>query len=111
MDIRKAVELLKKDLDEIASLRKIPCDDDSDNEQFKLLRYRVREIVEAASGKDSSEYRRIPVRPISTLRFRKTEAQRNEEYSKYLDDYEIILKSIIQNYPSPFLMRCNFINE
>jgi len=98
VDKREAIELLQQKLAEIARLRGLPCDNDSDNKEFKLLRYHVADIIETAFGKDSSEYKRIPIMPIKTLTFRQTDAEREQEYNGYLDSYEICLKSIIQKY-------------
>jgi hypothetical protein len=98
MDKSKAIRLLKKEPAKIEHLRELPCDNESDNQKFKLFRYRVSDIIEAAFGTDSSEYRRIPIMPIQTLTFEKPEAKRKQEYNGYLDNYEIYLKSIIQKY-------------
>jgi len=98
MERSKAIELLEQELAEIACLRELPCNNDGDNEKFKLWRYKVLDIIEAAFGKDSSEYRRIPIMPIKTLTFEKTEAERKQEYNEYLDRYEVALKSIIRKY-------------
>jgi uncharacterized protein YqfB (UPF0267 family) len=94
----EAIGLLEQELAKIEHLRGLPCDDDSDNKDFKLLRYNVRDIIEVAFNKDSSEYRRIPIMSINTLTFEKTEEERKQEYNKSLDSWELYLESIIQKY-------------
>ena len=90
----KTLELLKQALNEISHLRELPCD----NEEFKLFRYNVKDIIEAVFGKDSPEYKRIPIMPIETLTFPKAEAQVKQEYDERLDGYQTALKSIIQKH-------------
>ena len=95
MKKRKAMKLLKEALNEIPRLRELP---DKHNEEFKLWRINILDVIEKAFGKDSSEYKRIPVMPIETLTFQKTGAQKKQEYNDWLDKYETALKSIIKKY-------------
>lgn len=88
----KAIESLKRELKKISKLRTLP----PDNKEFESWRHRVLDIIEAAFGKDSSEYRRLPIMPIQTLTFQQTEAQQKQEYNELLDKHEIALKSIIK---------------
>ena len=95
MDEKQAIEFLKQELAEIARLRGLPCGSDGYNNDFKLWRYNVLDVIETAFGKNSSEYNRIPTMPIESLTFHKTEAQIKQEYNELLDKHEIVLKSII----------------
>ena len=92
MDKSKAIELLKQVLSEVTQLRTLRYDDP----KFKLWRDKIENILEAAFGMDSWEYRRFAQAVI--LYWGRSDAELQEAYNSYLDSYETALKSIIQKY-------------
>jgi hypothetical protein len=92
------IKLLEHKLAEITRLKEMPCDDNSDSHDFKLLRNYVENIVEKESGRNSSEYKKIPIMPIRTLTFQTTEAELRQEYHESLESWEIYLESVIEKY-------------
>ncbi len=92
MDRSKAIELLKQVLSEVTQLRTLRYDDP----KFKLWRDKIENILEAAFGMDSWEYRRFA--QAVTLYWGRSDAELQEAYNSYLDSYETALKSIIQKY-------------
>ncbi len=87
MDKGKAIELLKQALTEIPHLRELP----HGNEEFELWRDKVLNILEAAFGKNSSEYDRF-VTTVGVWRWDE------EAYNIELDSYETALKSVIKKH-------------
>ena len=93
MDVNKAVQLLKKALDDMNHLRTLHLGD----QQFELWHNKVLDILEVAFGRNSSEYVRF-TRAVSVLFPTYTKADQQKEYNRRLDEYETALKSILQKY-------------
>ncbi|MBA7676059.1 hypothetical protein ES703_84299 [subsurface metagenome] len=93
MNKNRAVELLKQALSEVPHLRTLHLG----NKEFDLWRNKVSDIVEVAFGKSATEYERF-VRAVRVDFPTYTEAERQKEYNRRLDEYETALKSIIQKY-------------
>lgn len=88
----KAIKLLKQVLSEVTQLRTLRHDDP----KFELWRDKIKNILEAAFGMDSWEYRKFAQAVI--LYWGRSDVELQEAYNSYLDSYETALKSIIQKY-------------
>ena len=96
MDKREAIEFLKQYLSDIPQLAKL----DLDNEEYPLWYSKIRDIIEAVFGRDSSEYQdfvrcdwQAPMR-----RMRMLEGLHRNDYISNLKRIRVALKGIIQKY-------------
>lgn len=96
MERGKAIQILKKELEKIPDLRRLP----PDNEEFKLWHDRIADVIGAAL--DSSDKARfftaVPLRIDWSWASGKKPAQDRAQYDEDLTKYETALKSIIQRY-------------
>lgn len=94
MDKSKALELLKQELTEIPNLKKLHYN----NQEFKLWCARVETIIK--EGLDADDYNRLD--SVQSKYFPDELAidllSLEEDYLPKLNDYKIVLKSIIQKY-------------
>jgi hypothetical protein len=96
MDKREAIEFLKQYLSDIPRLAKL----DLDNEEYPLWYSKIRDIIEAVFGRDSSEYQdfvrcdwQAPMRRMRIL-----EGLHRNDYISNLKRIKVALKGIIQKY-------------
>ena len=92
MDRNNTIELLKQALSEVPRLRTL----DHHNRDFTLWLNRVRDILEVAFGKNSTEYARFS-KAVTTF-WGRSDTEKQEAYDSYLNDYETVLESIIRKY-------------
>ncbi len=90
MDRDKALNFLKEELNEIPKLKTFAWG----NQEFKLWRDKILDILEAAFGRKSTEYDRFS----SAWPHAKGYVSRQKEYLDELEMRETALKSIIQKY-------------
>lgn len=93
IDKGKAIALLREAEGEIPHLRTLHLG----NQEFNLWFYKVLDILEVASGRNSPEYVRF-ARAMTVSFPTYTEAEQQKEYNRRLDEYETALKSIIHKY-------------
>jgi hypothetical protein len=93
MEIQRVLALLKDCLEKIPHLETLHYA----NEDFKLWRYKVQDVVKAAFGVDSDEYKRLSAARGAVSTFG-TEESFQREYLERLGRYRIALKSIIQKH-------------
>ncbi len=93
MDIQEAIELLKKELDEIPKLRTLT----PEKQQYKLWFGKVCNILELTSGIASRDYDNF-ARAVNVDYPVYTDKEKREKYNKELDAYETALKSVIHKY-------------
>jgi len=96
IDKREVIEFLKQYLSDIPRLAKL----DLDNEEYPLWYSKIRDIIEAVFGRDSSEYQdfvrcdwQAPMR-----RMRMLEGLHRNDYISNLKRIRVALKGIIQKY-------------
>lgn len=88
----KVIELLKQALEEIPRLRELRHDE----RDYELWHSRVNIVLEAAFGKESSEYKWF--NPTTIIAIGKTDEQKQRLYLKRLQDKEIAIQKIFQKY-------------
>ena len=96
MERGKAIQILKKELEKIPDLRRLP----PDNEEFKLWHDRIADVIGAAL--DSSDKTRfftaVPLRIDWSWASDEKPAHDRAQYDEDLTKYGTALKSIIQKY-------------
>lgn len=94
IDIPKAIEFIKKAIDEeIPHLKNLH----RENDDFPLWKAKMYDVLKAAFGEDSHEYKDFDHAVISYA-YVGTEESFRKEYVEHLTKYEIALKKIIQRY-------------
>lgn len=93
MDKNKATELLKQALNKTTHLGDLKYD----NQEFRLWRNEVCDILEVAFGKNSTEYERF-ARAAGVVTRASSDIDQQKIYIENLNAYETALKSIIQKY-------------
>ena len=106
MDKKKAIESLKKALDELPHLRTLTLN----NRCFDLWCHKVSDILEETFGKTSTEYDRFN-RAVTVSFPTYTNKEKQKEYNRHLDEYETALKSIIQKYELPYMKGNSATND
>jgi len=92
VDIKKALELLKQYLSEIERLKPL----EYNNNEWPLWKDKVKVVVESAFGDNSDEYNHVNPQPwFSPYRTRK---ERQEDYLRLLNEYELGITKILQKY-------------
>jgi uncharacterized protein (TIGR02391 family) len=96
MERGKAIQILKKELEKIPDLRRLP----PGNEEFKLWHGRVSDVIDAAlDSRDKTRFfRAVPLRIDWSWASGETPVQDRAQYDGDLTEYETALKLIIQRY-------------
>jgi uncharacterized protein (TIGR02391 family) len=96
MERGKAIQILKKELEKIPDLRRLP----PGNEEFKLWHGRVSDVIDAAlDSRDKTRFfRAVPLRIDWSWASSETPVQDRAQYDGDLTEYDTALKLIIQRY-------------
>lgn len=95
MDIPEAIELIKKDIAEkIPHLKGLP----HKNDEFELWCSKMYDILGAAFGENSREYQGFLSRGVHGVRIYGSEQEFQDDYVRYVENYEQALKEIVQRY-------------
>jgi len=96
MERGKAIQILKKELEKIPDLRRLP----PGNEEFKLWHDRVLNVIDAAlDSRDKTRFfRAVPLRIDWSWASGEKPVQDGAQYDGDLTEYETVLKLIIQRY-------------
>lgn len=92
MEMPEALELIRKAIQEIPRLKQL----NRKNDEFPLWQQKLKDVLEAVFGKDSTEYFRF-VWAVTSYSAG-SEEYLQKEYVEHLGKYEVALKSILQKY-------------
>ena len=94
MTLDRCIELIKNALNKIPHLREL----DYDNTEYRLLKDKVSDILQATFGSHSDEYNQVFPSVVRARTAGIGSNQEQEDYLRDLNNHEVSLQSIIQKY-------------